>query len=409
MDAAIVTEPTPAGPVARRRQRQPRRRRRSARAALRVRSIGVHRVALARAARRRAGAAAVGRSSRAFRTATTPTRRRTSSRARSASSAHDLNPHYFLNPPAYSYLLYIVFELWFGGADAVGHAVHDRSHRGVRGRARRRRRARDGRRCALTYLAGTRLFGPHRRAARGGDPGGRVPPGLLQPPGAQRRADAGAGDARRCTGSRACCGAAARATTRSPASGSASRRRRSTRAGSRSCACSARPLSDAAARFARRRARRLRARAGVLALVAFLIANPYALLDSSAFLSGVSQQASLSAGQDPVKLGTRAGSGITYYLWTFTWGLGWGADAGGARRRGAAGWRAAVSRALLVLVPRVRVLHRVHGRSAAVLRALADADLPDRRAARRVRRGRARARGSCRGRAPAARRSRGRS
>jgi hypothetical protein len=32
---------------------------------------------------------------------------------------HDLNPHYFLNPPAYSYLLHIVFELWFGSTDAV--------------------------------------------------------------------------------------------------------------------------------------------------------------------------------------------------------------------------------------------------------------------------------------------------
>src|SRR5947207_8959248 len=32
---------------------------------------------------------------------------------------HDLNPHYFLNPPAYSYLLHLVFELWFGSADAV--------------------------------------------------------------------------------------------------------------------------------------------------------------------------------------------------------------------------------------------------------------------------------------------------
>ena len=35
-------------------------------------------------------------------------------------------------------------------------------------------------------------------------------------------------------------------------------------------------------------------------------------------------QASLAAGEDPVKLGTRPGSGIAYYLWTFTWGLGWG-------------------------------------------------------------------------------------
>src|SRR5438445_13091921 len=36
--------------------------------------------------------------------------------------SHDLNPHYFLNPPAYSYLLHIVFELWFGSTDAVRRA-----------------------------------------------------------------------------------------------------------------------------------------------------------------------------------------------------------------------------------------------------------------------------------------------
>src|SRR5436309_10471472 len=33
--------------------------------------------------------------------------------------SHDPNPHYFLNPPAYSYLLHGLFELWFGSADAV--------------------------------------------------------------------------------------------------------------------------------------------------------------------------------------------------------------------------------------------------------------------------------------------------
>ena len=36
--------------------------------------------------------------------------------------SHDYNPNYFLNPPAYSYLLNIVFELWFGSADAVSRA-----------------------------------------------------------------------------------------------------------------------------------------------------------------------------------------------------------------------------------------------------------------------------------------------
>ena len=31
--------------------------------------------------------------------------------------SHDLDPHYFPNPPGYTYLLYIVFELWFGSSD----------------------------------------------------------------------------------------------------------------------------------------------------------------------------------------------------------------------------------------------------------------------------------------------------
>ena len=55
-----------------------------------------------------------------------------------------------------------------------------------------------------------------------------------------------------------------------------------------------------------------------------MIANPYAVLDFSSFRAGVTSQASLAAGADPVKLGSRPGSGIAYYLWTFTWGLGWG-------------------------------------------------------------------------------------
>jgi hypothetical protein len=53
-------------------------------------------------------------------------------------------------------------------------------------------------------------------------------------------------------------------------------------------------------------------------------ANPYSVLDLSAFQSGLSQQASDAGGAEPIKLGTTPGGGITYYLWTFTWGLGWG-------------------------------------------------------------------------------------
>ncbi len=35
---------------------------------------------------------------------------------------HSYNPHYFVNPPAYTYLLHIVFSVWFGGRDGVYEA-----------------------------------------------------------------------------------------------------------------------------------------------------------------------------------------------------------------------------------------------------------------------------------------------
>src|SRR5947209_4915826 len=71
--------------------------------------------------------------------------------------SHDLNPRYFLNPPAYAYLLHLVLELWFGSADAVRRAyttdptsvfVVARVVAAVLGTAA----------VWLTYLAGTRLF-----------------------------------------------------------------------------------------------------------------------------------------------------------------------------------------------------------------------------------------------------------
>jgi hypothetical protein len=59
---------------------------------------------------------------------------------------------------------------------------------------------------------------------------------------------------------------------------------------------------------------------GVAAL-AFLATNPYALLDHRAFVRDLkAQEAYNSRG---LLLGERQRSGILYYLWTFTWGLGW--------------------------------------------------------------------------------------
>ena len=88
--------------------------------------------------------------------------------------------------------------------------------------------------------------------------------------------------------------------------------------------------------------------AGLLALGGFLLANPYALLDFSAFQAGLQKQSETSA-DGGGKLGLTESSGLVYYLKTLTWGLGWlptlAATAG-------AGWSCLRDRRIaLVLVP----------------------------------------------------------
>jgi 4-amino-4-deoxy-L-arabinose transferase-like glycosyltransferase len=234
---------------------------------------------------------------------------------------HDLNPHYFLNPPAYSYLLHAVLELWFGSGDAAVRSyandptavfVVARVVAAVLGTIA----------VALTYLAGTRLFNrtvgllaaaifglaflpvfyshlalndvptlaPVALALYGA--GGVVRRGRLRD-----YAFAGLGIG---------LGAATKYT-----------------AGITLVCLVAATVCDAAGGTPRVAVRNL-VIAGLVALATFALANPYAVLDFGAFRSGLSQQASLAAGSDPFKLGLHQGSGTAYYLWTFTWGLGWG-------------------------------------------------------------------------------------
>ena len=88
--------------------------------------------------------------------------------------------------------------------------------------------------------------------------------------------------------------------------------------------------------------------AGVLALGAFLVANPFSVLDFAAFKDGLNHQA--SAAEDELgKLGLTQNSGQLYYLWAFTWGLGWVPLAAGAL--GALGMLVWDRRLALVLVP----------------------------------------------------------
>jgi Dolichyl-phosphate-mannose-protein mannosyltransferase len=234
--------------------------------------------------------------------------------------SHDLNPQYFLNPPAYSYLLYVVFELWFGSADAVARAytvdpttvfVVARLVAAVLGTAA----------VWLTYLAGVRLLGRtvgllaaaifglaflpifYSHLALNDVPTlAPVALSLYGIAGVMRRG-------RRRDYVIAGVGIGLAAATKYT--------------GGITLMCLIAAFAcDAATGSGWQAVRRCGLALG-LALVAFLLANPYALLHFSSFTSGVSQQASLAAGQDPVKLGSSPGSGVAYYLWTFTWGIGW--------------------------------------------------------------------------------------
>ena len=61
---------------------------------------------------------------------------------------------------------------------------------------------------------------------------------------------------------------------------------------------------------------------GAVALVAFLLANPYAVLDYSGFHADLAHQSTQSA-EAQGKLGAPKDGGLVYYVWSFTWGLGW--------------------------------------------------------------------------------------
>jgi Dolichyl-phosphate-mannose-protein mannosyltransferase len=62
--------------------------------------------------------------------------------------------------------------------------------------------------------------------------------------------------------------------------------------------------------------------AGAAALAGFLLANPYAAIDFTRFHAELNHQSQLS-GEAQGKLGAGHTGGVRYYLWSLTWGLGW--------------------------------------------------------------------------------------
>lgn len=67
-------------------------------------------------------------------------------------------------------------------------------------------------------------------------------------------------------------------------------------------------------------------RGTMLAFVAFAVgfvaANPYALLNFDDFWFGIAHQSSAAGGETTTKLGSTRGGGVGFYVWTLTWGLG---------------------------------------------------------------------------------------
>jgi hypothetical protein len=240
---------------------------------------------------------------------------------------HGWNPHYFVNPPAYTYLLHLLFAGWFGGRGGVSETFA-RDPTQVFYVARLAAAVCGTLAVWLLYLAGSRLFRDRRVGflAAGllavaflpvfyshlalNDVPTLAPiclalygtAGVVRDGRLRDYVVAGIGLGLACatkyTGGIALLPLIGAAGGAFFLNGRAS--------ASRSRASAARGIIVA----------------GLIALVAFVVANPYALLDFTAFSDGLNHQTTVA--DDALgKLGLTESNGLAYYLWTLTWGLGW--------------------------------------------------------------------------------------
>jgi hypothetical protein len=233
-----------------------------------------------------------------------------------------LNPHYFANPPAFTYVLHFLFALAYGsGSGVVAH--YEQHPAGVYELARVAAAALGTISLWLVYLTGSRLLGRGAGLLAAAIGAVAFLPSFyshlalndvptLAPLSASLLGTAGV--LRKGEG----------ATTCWRASGWGSRARASTPPGSRSCRCWRRArCAWPSARGAPGEVLAGLLIAGLAAAGEFVIANPYAVLDYRHFHAELAHQSSLSA-EAQGKLGAPRHGGLDYYLWSFTWGLGWG-------------------------------------------------------------------------------------
>jgi hypothetical protein len=225
---------------------------------------------------------------------------------------HDLNPRYFVNPPAFTYLLHLVFLVRYGSGDAAGHALAS-DPSSVFALARLTSALLATIAVGLLYIAGKRLFGRtagllaaallafsflpvHYSHLALNDAPALAPvalalvgvAGLLRGP-VRRRDLVLAG-----------LGAGLAAATKYTAGVVV--------------------VALVVLAVARRVPPRALALALAVAAGAFVAANPYAVLDAGAFLHGLGRQHSATASS--TKLGTSQHNGFVFYGWALTWGFG---------------------------------------------------------------------------------------
>jgi len=227
---------------------------------------------------------------------------------------HSLNPQYFVNPPAYTYVVHLLYALRWGTDPAsVGEAfatdpttafVIARAAAAVLGAAA----------VALTAVAGARLFEDRRV---GGLAGALLAVAFL----AVHYSHFALNDAPTLAPVALCLVGVAGIYRRG-------RRRDFALAGVALGLAVATKYTGGivvtavvAAAFAAGRPRGL-ILAGALAVLAFLIADPYAVLDIHAFHKGLTTQAS-TASEEGGKLGLQHISGWRYYAGAGTWAFGW--------------------------------------------------------------------------------------
>ncbi len=231
-----------------------------------------------------------------------------------------LNPHYFANPPALTYLLHLIYTLYYGG-HAAAVAAFERQPGGVYEIGRLTVAALGVAAVWLLYLLGSELYDARHGLVAAAlsavaflevfyshlalNDVAALAALTLCLLGAARAQRTGAGRDFALAGVALGVAAGAKYT-----------------AGIAILAL----LPAALARGHGGRLDRGRLYGGALAalaaLAAFLVVNPYALLDSHAFLHELSHESAI-AGEGAGKLGAEHQAAILYYLWSFTWGLGW--------------------------------------------------------------------------------------